>query len=130
MPLITETYRQVIRSGGNPFVLIQDQALQEIMLKEGSDKQLQHVSAPARLFAESYDCRIAIRGANNTRMLSGVDPKKMQIRQAANKELMAITMKRGAQGNYRWVSTMYPTDAHAQEADMSLNEFRLCRLSC
>ncbi len=123
MPLITETYRQVIRSGGNPFVLVQDQAFQEIMLKEGSDKQLQHVPSPARLIAESYDCRIAIGGANNTRMLSGVDPKRMQIRQSAFKELMAINMKRSAQGEYRWVSTMYPTNAHAQEADMSLSDF-------
>ncbi|HET6445934.1 MAG TPA: aminopeptidase [candidate division Zixibacteria bacterium] len=123
MPLVTATYKQVVKAGGNPLVMLQDEVFQEIMLREGSDEQLQHVPEPVKLIFETYDCRIAIRGASNTRSLSSIDPKRMQITQAANKELMAISMKRSAAGELRWVGTLYPTHAHAQEADMSLSEY-------
>lgn len=122
-PLVTATYRQVIEAGGNPLVMLQDEAFQEILLKEGSDEQLKHVADPLKLIFETYDCRIAIRAAANTRSLSSVDPKRMQIRQTALKELMAISMKRSALGELRWVGTLFPTQSHAQEADMSLSEY-------
>ena len=32
-------------------------------------------------------------------------------------------MARSASGDLRWVGTLYPTNAHAQEADMSLRDF-------
>jgi len=122
-PLIEETYRQVIKAGGHPLVIVQDEVFQEIMLKQGSDEQLQHISEPLKLITETFDCRIGIRGAANTRSLSSVDPKRMQIMQAARKELMATSMKRTAEGQFRWVGTMFPTQAFAQEADMSLSEY-------
>ena len=123
MPLVTATYKQVVNAGGNPLVILQDEVFQEIMLREGSDEQLQHVPEPVKLIFETYDCRIAIRGVANTRSLSSIDPKRMRITQVANKELMAISMKRSAAGELRWVGTLYPTHAHAQEADMSLSEY-------
>jgi aminopeptidase len=122
-PLLEETYRQVIKAGGHPLVIIQDDVFQEILLKEGSDDQLQHISEPMKIITEKYDCRIGIRGAANTRSLTGVDPKRMQIMQASRKELMATSMKRTADGEFRWVGTLYPTQAYAQEADMSLSEY-------
>ncbi|MGB3717408.1 MAG: aminopeptidase [Candidatus Promineifilaceae bacterium] len=122
-PLVTATYRKVIEAGGNPLVMLQDEAFQEILLRQGSDEQLQHVADPLKLIVETYDCRIAIHGSSNTRSLNSIDPKRMQIRQAAHKELMAISMKRSALGELRWVGTLFPTQAHAQEADMSLSEY-------
>lgn len=122
-PLVTATYRQVIEAGGNPLIMLQDEAFREILLKEGSNEQLQHIAEPLRIVTETYDCSIAIGGAANTRSLNSVDPKRMQIMQAARKHLMALKMKRSALGEYRWVGTLYPTQAHAQEADMSLSEY-------
>jgi aminopeptidase len=123
LPLVTATYRHVVRAGGNPLVMLQDEAFREILLREGNDEQLQHVADPIKLIYETYDCRIAIGGAANTRSLSSVDPKRMQLMQSASRELMAISMKRSALGELRWVGTLFPTQAQAQEADMSLNEY-------
>lgn len=122
-PLVEQTYREVIRAGGHPLVSIQDESFQEIMLKEGNDDQLQHVPEPVRLIQESYDCRIAIRGSENTRVLSGVDPEHSRMMQFAYRELMEISMRRSASGELRWVGTQYPTQASAQEADMSLTDY-------
>lgn len=123
LPLITETYRAVIQAGGHPLVMWEDEIFNEILLKEGNDEQLRYISEPEKLVVETYDCLIGLRGAENTRMLNGVDPKRQQMARIAGTEIMQTFMKRSALGELRWVGTLYPTNAHAQEADMSLTEF-------
>ncbi|MCA9971855.1 MAG: aminopeptidase [Anaerolineales bacterium] len=123
MPLVVETYRHVLRAGGLPTVYLEDDVFTEILLCEGNDAQLQHVAPPLRLAMESYDCRIGIRGAANTRTLSNVDLARQQRRQAATRELTQTFMRRSAAGELRWVGTLYPTQAYAQDADMSLDDF-------
>lgn len=123
MPLITETYREIIRAGGLPLVNISDLAFAEILLKEGNDEQIRHVPQPMKFVYDKYDGMINIGATSNTRALSGVDPKKQQMRQTATRELTQTMMERSASGELRWVGTMFPNNANAQEADMSLSEF-------
>jgi aminopeptidase len=123
MPLIKETYRQIVRAGGHPLIQLIDDSFSEILLSEGNDEQLGYVHEPARSIVETYDCVINARGTSNTRMLSGSNPDRQRKLQQAMSQLMGIYMKRAAENELRWVSTMYPTNAHAQEADMSLTEF-------
>ena len=123
LPLITEIYREIIGAGGHPLTFWQVPALQEILLKEGSDDQLQYVSEPLKLVIETFQCSIGIWADENTRAMSGVDPARQQMIQAAHRELSAIQMKRSATGEHRWVGVLYPTNAHAQDADMSLSDF-------
>ncbi len=123
LPLVRETYREVIRAGGHPLTFWQEDTLAEIFYQEANDEQLAHIPEPQKLIMETYDCRIAIRGAENTRALSGIDPAKQTITRNASKELMEISMKRSASGDLRWVGTLFPTNAYAQEADMSLSEY-------
>jgi aminopeptidase len=123
LPLIKETYREIIHSGGFPLVILQDETFQEIFLREANDEQLQHVPEPMKLILKSYDCMINIRGAENTRLLSGVDPKRQSMVQSANRELMTLYMKRSAEGSFKWTTTLFPTAAHAQDADMSISDF-------
>jgi aminopeptidase len=52
-----------------------------------------------------------------------VDPARQSARAKAMTELMEAFMRRGASGELQWVSTLYPTDAYAQDAEMSLEEF-------
>lgn len=123
LPLITETYRQIIRSGGHPLLLLEDDTFAEIFLSEASEEQIQYIPQPTKLIVETYDCLINVRGASNTRTLSGIDPARQSLMQSANRELGSLVMKRAAEGSLRWVVTMFPTAAHAQEADMSLADF-------
>jgi aminopeptidase len=123
LPLVRETYRQVVRAGGHPYVVWMEDEMSEILLKEGSDEQLRYIHEPTRMLGDTYDCRIAIRAAVNTRTLTGVDPARQRIASEASRELMATFMRRSASGELRWVTTIFPTAAHAQDADMSLNEY-------
>jgi aminopeptidase len=67
--------------------------------------------------------RIAIGASTNTRELSGVAPERQMLRQSATGELMQRAMKRSADGDFRWVYTLYPTSAYASEAEMSLADY-------
>jgi len=123
LPLVRETYRAIIAGGGHPFVLWEEEDFNEILLKEGNDDQLQFIPEPRRLAYETYDGMIGIQGAKNTRILSGVPPKRQQMHQAAAHGLFRTVLERSAAGSFRWVGTLYPTQAQAQEADMSLEAF-------
>ncbi len=123
LPLFSETYRQIIRAGGHPLVHWRENAFTEIMLKEGSDEQLAFVAPPIKLAVETYDCYVFLGGSENTKALSNVDPARQQLAMSANRELLEIRMQRSAANEMRWVGTMFPTHASAQDAEMSLPEY-------
>lgn len=123
MPLIKETYRAILQAGGHPVVLLYDDELQEILLKEGNDEQLQYISDPTRIMSETFECSIRIAAAHNTRALSNADPARQKLMRSAMGGLMENIMRRSAAGEHRWVTTLYPTHAYAQDADMSLSDY-------
>ncbi len=59
----------------------------------------------------------------NTRSLSGVDPRKIARYRKAWAQIFDGVMKRSAAGLYRWCVTVHPTQAMAQEANMSLADY-------
>lgn len=122
-PLVRETYREIIRAGGFPQMNWSDDTLDEILLKEGNDAQIKHVPEPLNYIMQEYEAFIRIGGASNTRALSGVNPDRQQLKQLANRELFKTMMMRAAQGSLRWTTTLYPTPAQAQDADMSLEDY-------
>lgn len=123
MPLVKETYRAILQAGGHPVVLLYDDELQEILLKEGNDEQLQYISDPTRIMSETFECSIRIAAAYNTRALSNADPARQKLMRGAMGSLMENIMRRSATGEHRWVTTLYPTHAYAQDADMSLSDY-------
>ena len=122
-PLIKEVYTKVLQAGGNPFMLIALPGMEELFYRYGSDAQLQYVQAPFKLIMETFDVRISIGASANTKALSGINPEKLVLRDKANTEIMRTFMQRSAKGELRWVGTLYPTYAYAQDAGMSLGEY-------
>jgi len=122
-PLAAAMYRAALERGAVPDVLLQIPEIDETLYRAGSDAQLEYVSPIQRLVTETYDATIGIRSEINTRNLSSADPARQARAQAARRDLMRIRMDRAASGALRWNVCQYPTNAHAQEADMSLREY-------
>jgi aminopeptidase len=122
-PLIAAVYEEVLRAGGYPIVSMAFAGQSATYFKEASDTQLQWISPLSTWAAEESDCRIAIGADMNTRELSGVAPERQTKRQGATRHLMETTMRRAAEGSHRWVYTLYPTNAYASDAEMSLAQF-------
>jgi aminopeptidase len=123
LPLITEVYRRVIDAGGHGMVRLTAEENDEIFLKHADEDQLKYCNPVTQYEYEHVDCAIGIWAEENTRLLTNADPEKMRISQSARKPLMDIFMKRAAEGKLRWTGTQFPSQACAQDADMSLADY-------
>ena len=122
-PLVEAVYEEVLKVGGHPLPQIALESLEEIMLRTGNDEQLSFVSPTAQMLAERVDARLFISSNTNTRSLSNIDPARGALRRKAAQQANRSLRLREQAGEFRWSSTLYPTSAYAQEANMSLREF-------
>ena len=121
--LVKEVYARVLQAGGHPIVTARLSGMEELLYRYASDEQLRHIPEPLKLVMETYDVSIAIAAEENTKALSNVDPARMVMRSQAGTEIMQTFMRRSATGELRWTVTMFPTNACAQDAEMSLSEY-------
>ncbi len=117
-------YEEAIKAGAHVTVLMNIPGTDEIFFKYASNQQLDFISPIRELVHTTYDARMVVEADTNTRELAGVDPKRIARYRKANAPLFAQMMKRIDSGELRWCLTVYPTDAMAQEANMSLSDYR------
>jgi aminopeptidase len=122
--LIREAYRSALRLGANPVVQAQLPGIQEILFADGSNEQIEAISPVEHVLFEKPDAELRIIADENTRALSGVDGERISRFRSARQPLMQRRMQRAADGVLRWSLTLFPTQAHAQDADMSLSSYR------
>jgi aminopeptidase len=122
-PLVPEIYRHALRAGANPRTRIEVPGLDVIAVNESSDEQLTFVSELDRFEVENLDAIVTIWAERNTRSLTQADPQRVSRRIACRRTLTNRYWERIDAGNARWVGTRFPTDAHAQDAEMSLAEY-------
>jgi aminopeptidase len=122
-PLVQAVYEEVLKAGGLPIVQLSLSQQAPAFYKYANDEQLAWIPPTAQWVAENVDNRIVIMADTNTRALSSVDPSKQAIVSKARKPLMDASMQRSASGDYRWSLTLFPTEAYAAEAGLSLAEY-------
>ncbi len=122
-PLIREAYRAALRRGALIETHVGIEGLEEIFLKEASPAQLAWVSPTRRYQIGRIDAVLGIWAEGNTRSFTNADPKRMAEAAKASKPIMKRLLDRAAKGKLKWASTLWPTNAHAQEAEMSLAEY-------
>jgi aminopeptidase len=122
-PLLLACQVEALRAGAHVSmrVLLPDSGY--LFYKHATDRQLRFISPLEKVMTEKRDAMLFIWGGWNTKELTGIDPKRMAIVQAARKELFARRLQREAKGQFRWVGTMFPTDSSAQDAEMSRSEY-------
>ena len=121
--LLLSLYEQVLRRGAYPVVELMMEGQSATFFRYATDAQLDWVPPPAQWGAEEADSRLRVMADTNTRALSGIEPERQTRRQSAVRSLMETMMKRSAAGELRWALTLFPTQAYAAEADMSLADY-------
>ncbi|HET8842393.1 MAG TPA: aminopeptidase [Ktedonobacteraceae bacterium] len=122
-PLIHEVVREAYRVGAYPETFIVLPGLREIKLQEASDEQLTYISQVQRLPTEQYETLLEIISEENTQELNAIDPERIALSRRSWSDLSKTFMKRSAEGSLRWCATLFPTNAYAQDAHMSLRDF-------
>jgi aminopeptidase len=122
-PLLHAVYQEVLRAGAHPILNVALDGVAASYYALANDEQLEWVSPVTRWMVEEADVRIGIGASANTRELSAVPPERQTRRQSAVGPVLAKMMDRSAAGEFRWVYTLYPTNAYASEAEMSLADY-------
>ncbi|HEX8991468.1 MAG TPA: aminopeptidase [Anaerolineales bacterium] len=127
-PLVQELFVQILEKGGIPHPLVALPGMMpfsqdELYLTYANDTQLDFTPSFYKLAYDQFEGRIRILSATNTRGTTNIDSLKAQRRSKALSPITEAQMRRGAEGKFKWVTTIYPTAAYAQDAGMSLSEY-------
>jgi len=115
---------EAVKAGANVLTLNEVPGAGEVYLKHASEAQLDFLMPVRRIIYETFDARMVIEAETNTRELAGVEPKRIARVRKAHAPLFKIFSDRLARGEMKWCLTVYPTQAMAQEANMSLADYR------
>ena len=116
LPLVKAVYKEILLAGGYPRLKLTFDDAEYYYLKYGSDDN--SFSEIDYYEAKQCDALIVIRAPENTRHLSSIDTKKIMNVMKTNKKIKEVFLR-----EKKWVLTDYPTEALAQESDMSLEEY-------
>ncbi len=128
-PLVREVFSRVLQAGGHPQLALSLSGMQtyagidDIFIQQANDDQLDF-APPFLVHAyEAFEGRIRIHSQTNTRSLTNADPQRMARRQSAVKPILNAQFSRGGSGEFKWVTTLHPTEAYAQDAELSFSEY-------
>jgi aminopeptidase len=122
-PLVEAVYESVLAAGGHPFWHMRSESLIESLLLNGSEEQLRFLSPLEMARVETIDVHIGFWAETNTKALGRIDPARIAARRLGSQPMSKRFLERAAKGELRWVGTMYPTAASAQDAEMSLAQY-------
>lgn len=117
-PLVLEVYKKILKAGGHPAVNVAFEETANIFYSMAAKEQLLDFPKAKFFEAKGADCVVNIRAAVNKKALSNIDSKAISLR---SKVLMPIQEE--IVNKKRWVLCNFPTNALAQETDMSLEEY-------
>ena len=118
-PLFLEVYKQVLKKEPKEIIVdIRFPETREVYFRNATDSQLEQFPELAMHIAKNTNVAIQIGAPTNLKSMSNIEPKKFAIKSRTMQPLSDYVVK-----NVRWVLTEFPTEALAQEAEMSLEEF-------
>ncbi len=120
-PLMKEIYKLIIKKGAYPTLKVGLSGTEYIYYKYASNEQLKHFPQTSWDEVKRAQGYIGIQSSTNTREMSNVDPKKMALRQKVTRKIPDYIVNR--KDKIRRCSTIFPTKALAQDAEMSYEEY-------
>lgn len=116
--------KEALQAGAHVFFLNRQPGAYELYYRHASDAQLDYVSPPEIYIHENYRAILHIEAEYNTREFSGIDPGRIARARKAGSGIFNTMIRRIGNRELKWCLTVFPTQANAQEADMSLAEYQ------
>ncbi len=116
-PLLLECQRAILRRDAWPLLRVDVPGATASFYRHARDRHLDQISNVAFAEARKCDAQLAIQAPENTRSLVGIDPERLARAAFARKPLREQTLRK------RWCATLWPTQAGAQQAGLSLTDF-------
>mgnify|MGYP000851210411 CR=1 FL=1 len=123
-PLIREVYREALRAGA---AIVETELAfrgkELLFLENASDEALKTLPPGYKNAVETFDCHLTIRAPYNLRELQNAPGDRSKLRGEAMTPVSKTWSERTAKRALRRNLCQFPTDASAQEAGMSLEEY-------
>ncbi|HWT95858.1 MAG TPA: aminopeptidase [Solirubrobacteraceae bacterium] len=116
-PLLLELQREVLERDAWPFLRVELPGQTASYYEHARDFHLDGYAPLAFDEAKKAASSLAIQAPENTRALAGVDPEKLRRSSLGRQPIRQQALKR------RWCLSVWPTEALAQEAGLSLARF-------
>jgi aminopeptidase len=121
IPLVKEIYKLIIQRGAYPFVNLGFQGASWIYYKHASNAQLKKFPSITFETIKKMQKYIGIGADYNTREFTNIDPKRIALRSKVTRKI-GDYVANGKPKIHR-CSLDFPTNALAQDAEMSLEEY-------
>ncbi|HWI08035.1 MAG TPA: aminopeptidase [Solirubrobacteraceae bacterium] len=116
-PLLLECQRAILERDAWPLLRVEVPGATAAFYRHARELHLDGFSEISFAEAKRSHAQLAIQAPENTRALSGIDPERLARSALARRPVREQTMKK------RWCATLWPTEAGAQQAGMSLVDF-------
>lgn len=118
-PLVIEVCKNILKKGAIPKLNVGLNGFAKVYYETASKEQLEYFPKLSWEEAKLAAGEINIFSTNNTKDLSKIDSKKIATRRKVLQKISdhIVNVKNN------WVICIYPTNAFAQDAEMSLEEF-------
>jgi aminopeptidase len=118
LELAGEVFKEASRQGAHALIVVFPTEATKSYYDVTSESDLAVTPRNYYELVKISDAVIGIQAEANTRLLEHTDPKRIGIRLNALRPISEEQLKK------RWCGTLYPTKASAQDARMSLQEYR------
>jgi aminopeptidase len=128
-PLVRACFREILLAGGHPhlFISLAGQTtftgIDDLFLQYAQEAQLDYPATFYEMTYKEFEARIRIQSVSNSKLLTGADKSKLARRSKAIGSVSKLQFERGAAKDFKWMTTLFPTNAYAQDTGMSLEEF-------
>ena len=116
-PLLLELQRAILERDAWPLLRVEVPGATAAHYRHARDRHLDGFSEVAYAEAKRAHAQLGIQAPENTRALAGIDPERLARAGRARAPLRELQLKK------RWCSTLWPTQAGAQQAGMNLADF-------
>lgn len=116
-PLVEALHEELLKAGAWPLVRMMPDGAAESVFRSGKAHHFDEVSPVDRAIVGKLAGTAAIYSSRNTRSLTGVDPDLQARLAKSSRPLKDKLLKK------KWTLTLFPTEAYAQDAEMSLRDF-------
>lgn len=124
--LLREVVKEIYIAGGIPSLNIDLKGMGGLALEYAGEEQLAWVNPMKKYIMENFDCSLNIRAPfeKGDDEKEPADKEKFKILQKAQQEINRIYFERIGNGSMRRCLCQYPTQAGADDAEMSLDEYK------
>ncbi len=117
LPLVLEVYKLILQKGAFPKVNFAMPGFAYTYYKYASEKQLKRFPELGLIEAKKSDAHLSIGAEYNSKELTTINSKRIALRHKITRKISDLILKKN-----NWTICEYPTNALAQDAEMSLEE--------